>query len=214
MKQKPSEAGLRALMDEENFTLIFQHPAKPFSSGRLNRCSWKSQQPSISHYFCCWKCYGKWRKLLWLGHAMLAWKSLSILFSLSTQKIKTSEQIYWGFSSLLVTLDSKSVTGWRLVLLFGEEQLSLATLPCLISGTGDLLVDHCWEIQLYRHHLQGCSRKGLNTGKVAPAAMGHWQQKSNCPPLKAAPVTAMSQKSTFTWISARSNNSLGVLDMC
>lgn len=116
--------------------------------------------------FCCWKLYGKWRKLLWLGHAMLAWKSLSILFSPSTQKIKMSEQIYCGFISLLVTLDSKSVTGWRLMLLCGEGQLSLATPPWLISGTGDLLIDHCWEIQLYRLHLQGCRRKGVNKGKV------------------------------------------------
>lgn len=131
--------------------------------------------------FCCWKCYGKWRKLLWLGHTMLACKSLSILFSPSTQKIKMSEQIYWRFSSLLVTLDSKSVTGWRLVLPCEEEQLSLATPPCLISGTGDLLIDHCWEIQTSS---AGMQQKRSQQRKNGTAAVGPWQLKSNCLPSK------------------------------
>lgn len=147
--------------------------------------------------FCCWKCYGKGRKLLWLGHATLAWKSLSILFSPSRQKIKTSEQIYWGFSSLLVTLDSKSATGWRLVLLYGEEQLSLATPPCLMHwwpAYWSFLGDPALQISS-----AGIQQKGNQQKKSGTCSYGALAAEEQLPPLKAAPVTAVSQKSTFIW---------------
>jgi len=110
---------------------------------------------------------------------------------------------------------SKAVTGWRVLLLSGEEQLSLAMPPCLISGTSDLLMDHSREVQLYKHHLPGmqvCSRKGFNRYKLEPAAMGPWQLESNCLPSKQLKevsrrnpqqkipsiAIAISQKSVFT----------------
>lgn len=64
-----------------------------------------------------------------------------------------SEYIQSGSNSPLVTLGSKVVTGWTVLLLSGEKQLSLATPPCLIFGTSDLLIDHSPEVKLYKHHL-------------------------------------------------------------
>lgn len=74
-----------------------------------------------------------------------------------------------------------------MLLLFGQELLSLARPPCLISGTSDLLIDHFPEVQLYKHHLPGMqvgSRKGVNRYEVEPAAMGPWELKSNRLPSK------------------------------
>lgn len=46
---------------------------------------------------------------------------------------------------------SKALTGRRVLLLLpGEEQLSLATTSHLIYRSTDLLIDHSLEVQLYK----------------------------------------------------------------
>lgn len=59
----------------------------------------------------------------------------------------------------------------------------------------------------------GMQQKGTQHRKSGACRYGALAAEEQLPPLKAAPVIAMSQKSTFTWISARSNNSLGILDV-
>lgn len=82
------------------------------------------------------------------------------------------------------------------MLLCGEEQLSLATPSCIISGTGDLFIDHSWEIQLYIICMDAAERE--STEEKWNCSYGALAAEEQLSPLKAAPVIAVSQKSAFT----------------
>lgn len=120
---------------------------------------------------------------------MLAWLSLSLLFSPSTQQRKTSEWFQWGFSSPLVAQGSKSVADWSMLLLFEEQQLSLATSLCLISGS--FPGGPAWQTSSAKD--AGRKQKGSQEIWSGTCSYGALPTEEQLPPLKAAQSSKQKQ---------------------